>query len=83
MHYKVKKITGFDKERLTHGHSFPAAMEQFRAWCAADVCTLVTGGCDDQRIMEQNIIIHDLDWDWIAGGSIFSLIYNLQTGGDK
>ena len=82
MHYKVKKITGFDKERLSHGHSFPEALEQFRAWCGEDV-TFITWGCDDQRILEQNIIIHDLDWDWIAGWVNLQLIYNLQTGGDK
>ncbi len=82
MHYKVKKITGFDKDRLAHGHSFLDAMEQFRAWCGDDV-TFITWGCDDQRIMEQNIIIHDLDWDWIAGWVNLQLIYNLQTGGDK
>ena len=82
MHYKVKKITGFDKDRLAHGRSFPDAMEQFRAWCGDDV-TFITWGCDDQRIMEQNIIIHDLDWDWIAGWINLQLIYNLQTGGDK
>jgi len=78
----VKKITGFDKERLSHGHSFPEALEQFRAWCGEDV-TFITWGCDDQRILEQNIIIHDLDWDWIAGWINLQLIYNLQTGGDK
>ncbi len=82
MHYKVKKITGFDKERLSQGHSFPDALEQFRAWCGDDV-TFITWGCDDQRIMEQNIIIHDLDWDWIAEWINLQLIYNLQTGGDK
>ncbi len=82
MHYKVKKITGFDKDRLSRGHSFPEAMEQFRSWCGDDV-TFITWGCDDQRIMEQNIIIHDLDWDWIAGWVNLQLIYNLQTGGDK
>ncbi len=82
MHYKVKKITGFDKDRLSRGLSFPEAMERFRAWCGEDV-TFVTWGCDDQRIMEQNIIIHDLDWDWIAGWINLQLIYNLQTGGDK
>ena len=26
MHYKVKKLTGFDKERLSHGVSFPEAL---------------------------------------------------------
>ena len=82
MHYKVKKITGFDKERLAHGIAFADALEQFREWCGDDV-TFITWGCDDQRIMEQNIIIHDLDWDWIAGWINLQLIYNLQTGGDK
>ena len=82
MHYKVKKITGFDKERLANGLSFPDAMEKFRAWCGEDV-TFLTWGCDDQGIMEQNIIIHDLDWDWIAGWVNLQLIYNLQTDGDR
>ena len=82
MHYKVKKITGFDKERLAHGLPFPDALEQFRTWCGEDV-TFLTWGCDDQGILEQNIIIHDLDWDWIAGWVNLQLIYNLQTGGDK
>jgi len=82
MHYKVKKITGFDKERLAHGIAFSDALEQFRRWCGDDV-VFITWGNDDQRIMEQNIIIHDLDWDWIADWVNLQLIYNLQTGGDK
>ena len=82
MHYKVKKITGFDKERLSRGLPFPDALESFRAWCGENV-TFLTWGCDDRRILEQNIIIHDLDWDWIAGWVNLQLIYNLQTGGDK
>ena len=82
MHYKVKKITGFDKDRLSHGVTFPEAMERFRAWCGDDV-TFLTWGWDDQGIFEQNIIIHDLDWDWIAGWINLQMIYNLQTGGDK
>lgn len=82
MHYKVKKITGFDKDRLAKGHSFPEAMQLFREWCG-DGVTFLTWGCDDQGIMEQNIIIHDLDWDWIDGWVNLQMIYNLQTGGDK
>ena len=82
MHYKVKKITGFDKERLNRGVPFPDALEQFRAWCGDDV-TFITWGCDDQGILEQNIIIHDLDWDWISGWINLQLIYNLQMGLDK
>lgn len=45
--------------------------------------TFLTWGCDDQGILEQNIIIHDLDWDWIAGWVNLQLIYNLQTDGDR
>ena len=82
MHYKVKKITGFDKDRLAHGMSFPEAMEKLRLWCGDDV-TFLTWGWDDQGIFEQNIIIHDLDWDWISGWVNLQMIYNLQTGGDK
>ena len=82
MHYKVKKLTGFDKERLSHGVPFREAFRQFREWCGEDV-SFITWGYDDQGIMEQNIIIHDLDWDWIAGWISLQLIYNLQTGGDK
>ncbi len=82
MHYKVKKITGFDKERLAHGLSFPDAMECFREFCGDDV-TFLTWGCDDRGIMEQNIIIHDLDWDWISDWINLQPIYNMQTGGDK
>ena len=82
MHYKVKKITGFDKDRLANGVGFPEALAKFREWCGDDV-TFLTWGCDDQGILEQNIIIHDLDWDWIDGWVNLQMIYNLQTGGDK
>ena len=82
MHYKVKKLTGIDAERLSHGIAFEDAFQQFRDWCGEDV-TFLTWGYDDQGIMEQNIIIHDLDWDWISGWVNLQLIYNVQTGGDK
>lgn len=80
IHYKVKKITGFDKERLAHGVPFPDALEQFHQWCGEDV-TFLTWGSDDQGIMEQNIIIHDLDWDWISGWINLQTIYSMQTIG--
>ena len=82
MHYKVKKLTGFDGERLAHGIAFEDAFSQFREWCGEDV-TFLTWGYDDQGIMEQNIIIHDLDWDWISGWINLQLIYNNQTDGGK
>lgn len=82
IHTKVKKLTGFDKERLENGLGFVEAMEQFRAWCG-DGCTFMTWGNDDRGILEQNIMLHDLDWDWIADWVNLQLIYSLQTCGDK
>ena len=82
IHHTVKKITGFDKERLSNGVSFPEAFEQFRTFCGEDVIFL-TWGNDDRGIFEQNVILHDLDFDWIADWINLQLIYNVQTGGDK
>ena len=82
MHYRVKKITGFDKERLLKGVGFPEAFREFRQWCG-DNATFITWGYDDQGVMEQNIIIHDLDWDWIDKWVNLQLVYNVQTGGDR
>ena len=82
IHYKVKKLTGFDRDRLSHGVSFPEAWQKFKEFCGEDV-TFLTWGCDDRGIFEQNVIIHDLDWDWIDDWVNLQLIYNVQTGGDK
>ena len=82
MHYQVKKLTGFDKERLENGVSFTEAFAAFKEFCGEDT-VFFTWGCDDRSIFEQNVIIHDLDWDWIDEWINLQLIYNVQTGGDK
>lgn len=82
MHYKVKKLTGIDAKLLSTGEFFPEAMRQFREWCG-DGCTFFTWGYDDKGIMEQNIIVHDLDWGWIDGWINLQVIYNSQVSGDK
>lgn len=78
MHYKVEKLTGIDKDRLEQGVGFKEAFKEFRAWCGEGT-TFLTWGCDDKSIMEQNIIIHDLDWDWIDRWINLQIIYNIQT----
>jgi len=78
LHYKVEKLTGIDKDRLEQGVGFKEAFAQFRKWCG-DGCTLLTWGSDDRPIMEQNIIVHDLDWDWIGRWVNLQVIYNSQT----
>ncbi len=78
MHYKVKKLTGFDNDRLAHGLPFPQALEQFLAWCGPG-CTFMTWGYDDSGIMEQNCIIHDLDIDWMGQWVNLQVVYNILT----
>ena len=82
MHYKVKKLTGIDSARLADACGFKEAFARFREFCGED-CTFYTWGYDDKGIMEQNIIIHDLDWDWIRGWVNLQIIYNMQTEGDN
>ncbi len=82
MHFKVKKLTGFDNARLAHGLPFPEAMKQFWDWCGPD-CTFMTWGYDDSGIMEQNCIIHDLDIDWMGNWINLQVIFNMQTDGER
>ncbi len=82
MHSQVKKLTGFDNARLSQGLGFVEAMEKFTAWCGPD-CTFITWGYDDRGIMEQNLIIHDLDIDWLGQWINLQLVYNRQVSGDK
>ena len=82
MHYKVKKLTGIDAGQLSGACGFREAFARFREFCGDD-CTFLTWGYDDQGIMEQNIIVHDEDWDWISGWINLQLIFNVQTGGDR
>ncbi|MGI6027799.1 MAG: exonuclease domain-containing protein [Candidatus Heteroscillospira sp.] len=82
IHYKVKKLTGFDKERLAGGVKFKHAIEEFLKWCGPD-CTFLTWGFDDKNIMEQNLIVHDLDIDWMGSWINLQVIYNLQVDGDR
>ena len=43
----------------------------------------MTWGYDDRGIMEQNLIIHDLDIDWLGNWINLQLIFNKQTDGDR
>ena len=82
MHFKVKKLTGIDAKQLSDACGFREAFARFRAFCGDDA-TFLTWGYDDKGILEQNIIVHDEDWDWISGWINLQLIYNMQTEGDK
>jgi inhibitor of KinA sporulation pathway (predicted exonuclease) len=82
MHRKVKKLTGIGKERLKNGLPFTEAFELLREYCGENVF-FITWGADDKGIMEENIMVHDCDWDWISGWINLQQIFNMQINGDK
>ena len=82
MHYKVKNLTGIDQARLSKARFFPQALEKFKQWCG-DNPVFITWGRDDRSIFEQNVIVHDLEYDWIEDWINLQLIYNVETDGDK
>lgn len=77
MHHRVKKLTGIDMAGLDNGLSFETAMERLKEWCRVP-SVFLTWGPDDKRIMEQNLLLYDLDADWIAKWVNLQTIYSMQ-----
>ena len=82
MHSKVQKLTQIPRSVLTEACGFKEAFERFRAWCGDD-CTFLTWGYDDRGIFEENIIVHNLDWDWIRQWMNVQLIYSAQESPEE
>ena len=68
----VKKITHINKDEVLSGKSFETAIELFGKWCGDEFC-LFTWGCDDVRVMRQNLEFYGLDASFIKEW------YDLQT----
>ena len=80
MHYKVKKLTGFDRERLAAGVSFPEAAAKFQTWCG-EACVFLTWGFDDITVLRENLAVFGLADGWTARWYNAQLIFNAQTDG--
>lgn len=72
MHKKVSKLTGITTEELQYGFPFPVALQHFKKWCG-DAVAFLTWGADDIDILRDNIILHELDPEWIPS------TYNIQV----
>jgi len=82
MHHRVKKLTGIDMAGLDNGLSFETAMEHLKEWCRVP-SVFLTWGPDDKRIMEQNLLLYDLDADWIVKWVNLQTIYSLEFDGSR
>lgn len=63
MNRRVSDLTGIRAEDLQDGISFPEAAARFQTWCGG--CPFVTWGPDDIRMLEDNLLMHGMDLDWL------------------
>ena len=77
---RVSKLTGLrDSVLREEGLPFPEALERFRKWIGGE-CIFLTWGFDDITILEDNILLHDGEPDWITEWYNAQMIFNAQTG---
>ena len=70
LHPRIKRITGISQEDLCDAPQFSEAAERFRQWCGDD-CALLTWGCDDISVLQQNL-------DFFGFKTPFPAMYDLQ-----
>ena len=54
IHPRIRRMTGLGTEELAGAPAFREALEEFAAWCGEDY-VLLTWGCDDVSVLQQNI----------------------------
>ena len=70
LHPRIRRITGISQEDLCDAPQFAEAAENFRQWCGSD-CVLVTWGCDDISVLQQNL-------DFFGFSDPLPAMYDLQ-----
>ena len=80
---RVSKLTGLhDADLREEGLPFPEALKRFRAWIGGE-CIFLTWGFDDITVLEDNILLHDDEPDWIKKWYNAQMIFNSQMGCDS
>lgn len=78
---RVAKLTGIRESRLRQeGLPFAEAIDRFHRWCGED-CVFLTWGFDDIGILQENILLHGFDPQWVARWYNAQMIFNAQTDG--
>lgn len=77
---RVSKLTGLrDATLREEGLPFPEALRRFRQWIGGP-CIFLTWGFDDISMLEDNILLHDDEPDWITQWYNAQMIFNAQLG---
>lgn len=82
MHKKVSKLTKITDEELQYGFPFPAAFKHFKKWCGEEF-TFLTWGTDDIDMLRDNMILYDLDTEWIPSTYNIQIIFDDQIVKEK
>ncbi len=77
LHYRIKKMTGITKEDLQGKKNFKEAVKEFREWCGTD-CLLLSWGYDDIQQLRDNLLMHDMEEDWLPPCLNLQGIFNHQ-----
>lgn len=64
MNRSVEQLTSITDEELAIGMKFPDAIEEFHEWCGEE-SILLTWGPSDIYTLEDNLIMHNMSYDWI------------------
>ncbi len=77
LHHRIRKMTGLDPKMLKDQKKFKEAIAEFREWCGAD-CLMLSWGYDDLQILRDNLLMHDLEEDWLPPCLNLQGIFNHQ-----
>ncbi|MBR6027830.1 MAG: exonuclease domain-containing protein [Clostridia bacterium] len=81
IHPRIRRMTGLTPEILDEAPRFEEAIERFVDWCGEDYC-LLTWGCDDVSVLQQNMDFFDVHPDLPPLCDIqhfFSDVYELKN----
>ena len=82
MHKKVSKLTGITTEELQYGFPFPIAFKHFCKWCGEEFVFL-TWGPDDIQMLRDNMILHEMNLDWLPNTYNLQVIFDDQIAKEK
>lgn len=77
MNKEVEKLTGITDDDLKDCPGFEDAVKRFREWCGEDCVALTWGPCDI-KILTENLIMYDMDYEWIPEDFDAQLMFDFQ-----
>ena len=77
MNKKIEALTSITDRDLETGLTFAEAVTQFREWCGEDSIIFTWGPCDI-GVLEDNLIMHGMDYMWIPEDFDAQMMFDFQ-----